>query len=68
MLQTGDTFRVKVNGVEHTYMFLGFDNHDVESGIGNNYLVLRNLDLDEITCVEAAWFCTALTGRQIFEG
>lgn len=69
ILKSGDWISVVVKGKETVYEFLGFDLEDAgtkkNGGVGCRYIVLRNLEADELTCVEAAWFCEALTGRKV---
>lgn len=66
MLQTGMCFAVKTElGNEAKYAFIGFDLDDVVNGVGCRYIVLQNLTDMTYTRVEVAWFCTALTSREI---
>lgn len=62
VLHTGMEFTAtdKLNHI-YRYRFEGLDLSDLEGGVGCRYLVLRNLDTDTYTCVEAQWF----TERQI---
>lgn len=65
VLKSGDRFIVRHSNVPtYTYEFVGFDLDDQEK-TGCRYVVLKNLDTNEFTCVEAAWFNKALTGRSI---
>lgn len=69
ILKSGDWISVSVKGKEAVYEFIGFDLDDAgankDYGYGCRYIVLRNLVSNELTCVEAAWFCEALTGRKV---
>lgn len=69
VLKSGDLITVSVKGREDVYEFLGLDLDDVgatkNGGTGCRYIVLRNPKTDELTCVEAAWFSEALTGRKV---
>lgn len=66
VLRTGVRFVAKtILGGEQEYAFVGFDLDDVIDGIGCRYIVLQNLTDMTYVYVEAAWFCTALTGREI---
>lgn len=69
ILKSGDWILVSVKGKETIYEFLGFDLEDAgakkDGGVGCRYIVLRNLETDELTCVEASWFSEALTGRKV---
>ena len=65
VLKSGDRFVARCLGVPtYTYEFVGFDLDDQEQ-TGCRHIVLKNLDLNELTCVEVAWFNQALTGRSI---
>lgn len=69
ILKSGDWVSVSVKGKETVYEFLGFDLDDAgaknNGGTGCRYIILRNLETDELTCVEAAWFTETLTGRNV---
>lgn len=66
ILQTGMHFHAKTHlGGNAEYAFIGFDLDDVADGVGCRYIVLQNLKDMTYTRVEAAWFCTALTKREI---
>lgn len=69
ILKSGDWISVSVKGKEAMYEFIGLDLDDAgaksDGGTGCRYIVLRNLESDELTCVEAAWFSEALTGRKV---
>lgn len=65
VLQTGIHFRARTSLGGAEYAFIGFDLDDVANGIGCRYIVLQNLTDMTYTRVEAAWFCTALTKREI---
>lgn len=66
ILQTGMHFHAKTHlGGDAEYAFIGFDLDDVADGVGCQYIVLQNLTDMTYTRVEAAWFCTALTEREI---
>lgn len=60
ILKTGDIFRAKDKlGNVYCYEFEGFDLGDLgdlDEGIGCRYIILKNLDLNELVAVEAAWF------------
>ena len=65
VLKSGDRFVARCLGIPaYTYEFVGFDLDD-QNQTGCRHIVLKNLDLNELTCVEAAWFNQALTGRSI---
>ena len=65
VLKSGDRFVARCLGIStYAYEFVGFDLDDQEQ-TGCRHIVLKNLDLNEFTCVEAAWFNQALTGRSI---
>lgn len=66
VLQTGMCFVAKTKLADNTkYAFIGLDLDDVADGIGCQYIVLQNLTDRTFVRVEAAWFCAALTGRQV---
>lgn len=57
VLKTGTEFTaIDKLGSKYRYRFVGVDLHDLAEGVGCRYLVLRNLDTDSNTCVEAQWF------------
>lgn len=65
VLKSGDRFVARCLGIPtYTYEFVGFDLDDQEQ-TGCRHIVLKNIDLNEFTCVEVAWFNQALTGRSI---
>lgn len=65
VLKSGDRFVTRCIGVPtYTYEFVGFDLDD-QKQTGCRHIVLKNLDLNELTCVEVAWFNQTLTGRSI---
>lgn len=57
LLTTGTEFTAtdKLDRV-YRYRFVGVDLNDLAEGVGCRYLVLRNLDTGNDTCVEAQWF------------
>lgn len=66
MLKPGTRFVAMTPfGPEFTYRFVGIDLDSLKTGVGCAYIVRFNETRGEEACVEAKWFCEALTGRMI---